>query len=279
MIDLHTHTTASDGSYSPRDLVKLAISEGLQAVAITDHDTIAGNQEALEAGAEFGLEVVPGVEISADTPFGSTHIVGIFIDPADEKMESILQGLREFRGERNRKMVLKLQELDIDISMDELLAEAGGDLVGRPHFAALLHRKGYVNSYQQAFYKYLKAGGEAYLDKKRLPADEAIAMIRDAGGTSILAHPVVLRKRDEINLEKNIAYLAGFGLQGIEVYYSDHGSGDEALFKSIANRYNLLVSGGTDFHGAIKPDIRLGRGFGSMNVPYRLLRIIKEARN
>ncbi len=279
MIDLHTHTTASDGTYSPKDLVKLAREEGLEAVAITDHDTIAGNEEALQAGGQLDFEVVPGVEISADAPFGSVHIVGLYIDPTNGEMEATLKELREFREERNRKMVRRLEELGIHITMEELAKEAGGDLIGRPHFASLLVKKGAVRDYHEAFDKYLKAGGQAYLDKKRLPAEEAIRMITNAGGTPILAHPYTLRQKDEDNFEENVRFLIQRGLQGIEVYYTEHSAGEEALFADIARRYNLVISGGSDFHGEVKPDIRLGSGFGNMHIPYRVLEDIKEARS
>lgn len=278
MIDLHTHTTASDGTFSPRDLVHLSKDEGLQAVAITDHDTTSGNEEALAAGREFGLEVVPGVEISADSPFGSVHIVGLLIDENDQGMEATLKELRDFRHTRNVKMIDKLMELGIPITMEELITESGGDLVGRPHFAALMVKKGAVRSYQEAFQRYLKEGGEAYLDKKRLPLERAIAMINDSGGIPILAHPFTLRRRDEANFEENVRRMVDLGIQGMEVYYSEHGRGDVALYSDLARRYNLLVSGGTDFHGAVKPDIKLGSGYGNMEIQYELLQAMKEAR-
>lgn len=278
MIDLHTHTTASDGTYSPRDLVRLAIEEGLQAVAITDHDTTAGNREALATGEEFGFEVVPGVEISADAPFGTLHIVGLFIDPEDESTEAVLKELREYRERRNLKMIERFRDLGVFITHEELLQEAGGELIGRPHFASLLVKKGTVRSFQEAFNRYLKAGGQAYLDKKRLPVAEAIGMIKKSGGIPILAHPFTVRKKDEIHFEDNVRHLVDLGIEGIEVYYSEHSKGDEALFADLARRYNLLVSGGTDFHGSIKPDIKLGRGFGSLHIPYELLENLKEAR-
>ncbi len=279
LIDLHTHTTASDGTFSPRELVKMAKDEGLEALAITDHDTTAGNAEAADAGREYDFEVVPGVEISADAPFGSQHIVGLYLNSDAEKMESALRELRDFRDKRNQKMIVLLEELGIPVTMAELQIEAGGDLVGRPHFAALLLKRGYVNTYQEAFEKYLKAGGKAYLDKKRLPADEAIQMIHDGGGISIIAHPYILRRKDEENFEKNIEYLVERGIQGIEVYYPEHSRGDEALFADLARRYDLLISGGTDFHGSIKPGVRLGRGYGTMDIPYECLDAIKEARS
>ncbi|TKJ42279.1 phosphoesterase [candidate division LCP-89 bacterium B3_LCP] len=276
LIDLHTHTTASDGTFSPAKLVHLAKDEGLQAVAITDHDTIAGNAEALTIGREIGIEVVPGVEISADSPFGSIHIVGLLIDTEDEKMESILTELREYRYKRNVKMIDLLVGMGIPITMEELVVISGGDLVGRPHFAALLVSKGVVSSYQEAFNKYLKAGGKAYLDKKRLPVNEAILMIKNSGGIPILAHPYVLRIKDEENIEANIEYLVELGIEGIEVFYSEHSRGDEALFADLARRHSLLVSGGTDFHGDVKPGVSLGRGHGNLNIPYYLLESIKE---
>jgi len=223
--------------------------------------------------------VVPGVEISADAPFGSVHIVGLYIDPSNGEMEATLKELREFREERNRKMVKRLEELGVHITMEELAKEAGGDLIGRPHFAALLVKKGAVQDYHEAFDKYLKAGGQAYLDKKRLPVEDAIRMIHNAGGISILAHPYTLRRKDESRFEENVRYLVEKGIRGIEVYYTEHSAGEEALFADIARRYNLVISGGSDFHGEVKPDIRLGMGFGNMRIPYRLLEDLKEARS
>jgi predicted metal-dependent phosphoesterase TrpH len=278
LIDLHTHTTASDGSYKPRDLVKLAKEHGLQAVAVTDHDTSAGNREALEAGVDFEIEVIPGVEISADSPWGAIHIVGLFVRLNDDEMESTLRDLRRFREERNRKMIKLLVDMGIPITLEELLTEAGGDLVGRPHFAALLVKKGVVKSYQEAFDVYLKSGGKAYLDKKRLSTEDAVKMILRAGGIPILAHPCTLRQKDESQFETRLKSLIEQGVRGIEVYYTDHSKGEEAYFSDIARRYNLLISGGTDFHGAVKPSVTLGRGFGDMAIPYEILENLKEAR-
>ena len=276
MIDLHTHTTASDGSFSPRDLVHLAKAGGLQAMAITDHDTVAGNLEALEAAMELGFELVPGVEISADSTAGTIHIVGLFIRPDDPDMEAVLTELRVFREERNRKMVARLAELGIHLTPQELVMEAGGDLVGRPHFAALLLKKGHVKTYQEAFDVYLKSGGKAYLDKKRLPSDQAIAMIKDAGGIPILAHPFTMREKAKDGFEARLRELVDQNLQGIEVYYTDHSHADVVFYADLARRYNLLISGGTDFHGAVKPDVQLGRGRGAMNIPYEILEHMKE---
>jgi len=276
LIDLHTHTTASDGSFSPRDLVHLAKAGGLQAMAITDHDTVAGNLEALEAAMELGFELVPGVEISADSTAGTIHIVGLFIRPDDPDMEAVLTELRVFREERNRKMVARLAELGIHLTPQELVMEAGGDLVGRPHFAALLLKKGHVKTYQEAFDVYLKSGGKAYLDKKRLPSDQAIAMIKDAGGIPILAHPFTMREKAKDGFEARLRELVDQNLQGIEVYYTDHSHADVVFYADLARRYNLLISGGTDFHGAVKPDVQLGRGRGAMNIPYEILEHMKE---
>jgi hypothetical protein len=277
MIDLHIHTTASDGTFRPRDMVALAARSGLRAVAVTDHDTAAGNREALDAAAEFGIEVVPGVEISADSPYGTLHIVGLFIRPDDEPMEAVLTELRRFRDERNRKMIILLEKMGIIVTMEELLKEAGGDLVGRPHFASLLVKKGAVKTYQEAFDVYLKTGGKAFLDKKRLPSDQAIAMIEAAGGLPILAHPYLMRNKDESGFEANLRRLMEQGLRGMEVYYTDHSYAEEAYFADVARRFNLLVSGGTDFHGAIKPDVALGRGFGNLEIGDEILENLKEA--
>jgi hypothetical protein len=278
LIDLHTHTTASDGSYQPRDLVRLAAEMGLAAVAITDHDTAAGNAEALQAGPEFGVEVIPGVEISADSTYGSLHILGLFIRPDDEPMEAILRELRIYREERNRRMIDRLTELGIPVAMEELQALAGGEIVGRPHFAALLIKKGIVKTSNEAFDVYLKSGAKAYMEKKRLPTDQAIGMIRAAGGIPILAHPYAVRARDPQQFESRLLALMDQGLRGIEVYYSDHTDQDVHYFADLARRFNLAVSGGTDFHGPAKPGLRLGVGYGDLRIPDIVLENLKETR-
>jgi predicted metal-dependent phosphoesterase TrpH len=258
-------------------MVALAAREELRAVAVTDHDTTAGNHAALAAAVEFGIEVIPGVEISADSPYGTLHIVGLFIRPDDGPMEIALSELRTFRDERNRKMIRLLETMGIIVTMEELLKEAGGDLVGRPHFASLLVKKGVVKTFQEAFDVYLKSGGKAFLDKKRLPSDQAIAMIKAAGGLPILAHPFLMRNKDVAGFEANLTTLVEQGLRGLEVFYTDHSRVEEAYFSDVARRCNLLVSGGSDFHGAIKPDVKLGRGFGNLNISDEILENLKEA--
>jgi len=280
MVDLHTHSTASDGTYSPAELVKLAKDIGLSALALTDHDTVEGLGEALAAARKLGLPFVPGVEISVkfEGP-GHCHILGYFVEADSPVLRETLDLLQRAREERNLKMVEKLRSLGVDISLKELEEEAKGE-IGRPHFAALLVRKGVVKSVEEAFEKYLKKGAPAYVPKARLTAEEAFSAIQAAGGLAVLAHPIHLKLSPE-ELVRYVEKLKALGLEGIEAYYTDHSKEFTALCLEIARRYDLVPTGGSDFHGHNKPDIKLGRGFGDLFVPeecYQSLRRRWEAR-
>lgn len=278
-IDLHTHTTASDGSFTPAELVRLAAKAGLSAVAITDHDTTDGLDEALEAGAGLDIEVTPGVEISVNGgPRDSLHMLGLYIDHHHPEFEQTLTRLQEARARRNPMIVDKLNELGFNVTMEQIESYSGGGQVGRPHFAQALIDIGAVSNRQEAFNRYLGNGKAAYVPKQRLDAPEAMALIRRAGGVPILAHPGLL-KLHPAALERMIAGLKEKGLAGVEAYYSEH---DELLARRIADmslRMGLVVSGGSDFHGAPKPDITLGFGMGTLRVPAALLTSIKQCRD
>ncbi|RMG54801.1 MAG: PHP domain-containing protein [Acidobacteria bacterium] len=276
MIDLHTHTSISDGTLSPTELVRAAQEKHLEAVAVTDHDIVDGLPEALAAGREIGLLVIPGVEISADSRAGSMHILGYFIDYRDASFRRALQQLRQYRNERNPKIVAKLNQLGMALSYEEVKAKAGRGAVGRPHFAQVLVEKGYVRSTQEAFDKYLKAGAPAYVDKKRLAPAEAIELIHRAGGLAVMAHPVRLKVRDEQDLAALIQEVVDCGLDGIEAYYSDHSRELTRWLLDMARRFDLLVFGGSDFHGDHKPHIDLGVGRGDLAVPVELLKPIER---
>ncbi len=267
MVDLHTHSTASDGTYRPAELVRLAESEGLYALALTDHDTVEGLSEALSAAREAGLRFVPGVEISVKFEgSGHCHILGYFVDPKNENLRRTLSLLQQARSERNARMVEKLQALGVEITLEEVAARAGGGEIGRPHFAALLVEKGVVRSPEEAFERYLRKGAPAYVPKARLSPEEAFSAIRAAGGIAVLAHPVHLRLSPE-ELTRYVARLKEFGLSGIEAYYTDHSPEFTALCLDLSRRFDLVPTGGSDFHGRNKPDIKLGRGLGNLRVP------------
>ena len=274
--DLHAHTTASDGDLTPTELVQLAAEIGLGALAVTDHDTVAGIPEALRAAAEVGIPFAPGVEISAEFEPGTMHILGYFVDHTNVRLLEVLEELRGGRDVRNRKIIRRLNELGLEVTIEEWEAEAGEESVGRPQLAKILAEKGYVTDLQEAFDKYLAKGAPAYVDRLRLGPEEAIILIREAGGLTVLAHPPQLEIDDD-ELESLVARLTRTGLAGIECYYSDHTPEQTAYFLKLAEKYNLLVTGGSDFHGSSKPHIRLGCGAGNLRVPQELFERLLEA--
>lgn len=276
MIDLHTHSTASDGTYSPSELVRLAKKEGLKALALTDHDTLLGLKEAFETSREEKLDFLCGVEISikCDGP-GHFHLLGYFLTPEIPFLETTLLSLQKARDKRNELMLEKLKALGIDITMDELKEIAQGE-IGRPHFAQLLVQKGVVKTFQEAFDRYLKKGASAYVPKALLTPEEGINKIYQSGGIPVLAHPITLRLNEK-ELSNYLSKLKEMGIQGIEVYYSEHSKALTEFLYTEAKRLDLLITGGSDFHGTNKPDIKLGRGFGNLKIPYDLFLKLKKA--
>jgi predicted metal-dependent phosphoesterase TrpH len=261
-VDLHCHSTASDGTLAPAEVVRLAVAGGLSALALTDHDTIAGLAEAGVA-ATGQIDFLGGIEISAEYPYpGTMHILGYGVDVASPILASMTQQLLAGRDNRNPKIVEKLRSLGVAITMEEVESEAGGAVVGRPHIAAILARKGYVSSIKEAFNKYLAQGGVAYFDKERLSPRNAFEMIHQSGGLPVLAHPVQLRTENDAQLERVVKDLKDLGLAGIEVLHSDHSPNDIERFSALADRYNLLKTGGSDFHGTNKKAISLGMANG-----------------
>lgn len=265
-VDLHVHSSASDGQLAPAEVVRLAEGERLAAVALTDHDTVAGLWEAAaEAGQFPKLRFVPGVEVSARFSPGTLHILGLNIDPASRALRRLTEQLVSARRERNPRIIARLQALGLDVEMQDVLAEAGtghggpGGIVGRLHIARALMRKGYVAGVSEAFEKYIGGGAPAYFDKERLTPAEVIAAIHDAGGLAVLAHPVQLACEDRTGLERAVRDLTGAGLDGIEVYHSDHSPQQTRSYLDLALRLDLGVTGGSDFHGAAKPGVMLGR--------------------
>jgi predicted metal-dependent phosphoesterase TrpH len=263
LIDLHCHSTASDGTLAPRDVVMLAKESELSALALTDHDTIGGIAEASQAARERGIDFLPGIEISAEFPApGTLHILGYGVDPESECLKSLTEQLIAGRDNRNPKIVAKLNEMGVAVTMKEWEDEAKGGVLGRPQLAAILHRKGYVSSIKNAFEKYIGQGAPAYFDKERLEPKEALKRIIDSGGVPVLAHPVQLRAQDDAQVETIVKNLIDQGLAGIEVIHSDHDAATIDKLDRLADRYGLLKTGGSDFHGTNKKDIRLGDANG-----------------
>lgn len=274
LIDLHTHSTASDGSMSPRELVRHAKEKGLLAVALTDHDTVDGVEEALDEGTKVGIEVIAGVETSVDfSP--EMHILGYFFGDTYKNMEPTLEKLRINRTERNPKMVEKLKSLGFDITMEEVRAEAKGNIVARPHMASVLMKKGYVKSIREAFEKYIADGKPAFVKKDKLTPEECIEAITKAGGIPVLAHPIFL-DLSWAKLDELVARLVKAGLKGIEAYYVENKGKDTGNLLRLAIKYGIIATGGSDFHGSFKPDIEIGVGKGKLRVPYEVLENIKK---
>lgn len=270
LFDLHTHTTASDGTYAPYELYQRANEKGLEVLSITDHDTIDGlltlqsQLSALES-RHSNLEFLPGVEISAEFP-KTLHILGYGFDLNDSELSKTLEELQQYRLNRNKLMIEKMNAYGFNITMDELLKISGGEVIGRPHFARLLLNKGYVDSVQEAFDKYLKKGAKFYLDKKRPSPREAIELITNAGGIAVLAHPYQTGLGGE-DLESLVFELKKYGIRGIEAFYSKHTPEMVYEYLRLASKYDLLVTAGSDFHGENKPDIPLG-----IQVPFAYLK-------
>lgn len=272
MIDLHTHSTESDGVLSPTELVHLAKRSGLTAIALTDHDTTAGVAEAVAAGEECGIDVVPGVEISIDHSPGTCHLIGLFVDPDDAGLSGALVRLREGRAARNEALAARLTELNLELTVADAERLAGGDVVARPHFAQAMVRYGYVRTVKEAFDLWIGKGRPAYVERFRLGAEEAIGLVHGAGGVAVLCHPHTLGAREDI--EPFVAGLAAMGLDAIEVRYKEPDPSQEKLLGRIAKRQGLLHSGGSDYHGNTKSDQRLG--LGSMALEPDRLEAIRE---
>ena len=275
-LDLHLHTTHSDGSLPPAEVVARAHQVHVRALAITDHDILTGLPEAAAAAEPLGIEVIPGVEISSRFDDDELHILGYFLDPTDPALLARLDTLRRSRHRRNPQIVARLQELGLSIDYDEVRELAGTEAVGRPHIARVLMEKGYVQSAREAFDRYLARGKAAYVARELPEPAEAIAWIREAGGVAVLAHPLWVKRTGEA-LRKLCEPLKEAGLGGIEVHYSTHTPQQTSDFLNLAKQLDLLVTGGSDFHGLTKPDIDVGTGRGGLKVPEKLLEPLKKA--
>lgn len=273
-IDLHIHSNASDGTLSPLEIVAAANEAGLAAISITDHDTIDGCRELVESGETLPMNFLSGVEISAafppEIPFtGSLHLLGYKIDIHNFALNRALSRLQEARNQRTPKIIKRLNELGIAVTMKDLTPSSGGQ-AGRPHIAVALKNRGVVQSIDEAFDRYLGKDGAAYVEKDRIPCADAIVLIIRAGGIPVIAHPGLIATTEEHPFEELLQYLMNMGLRGIEAFYPGHSSEQIAYFTSLARQHGLLITGGTDFHGDLIPDIKLGTGRGDFFVDYEI---------
>jgi len=275
-LDLHLHTTHSDGSFTPTEVIDLAQKAGVTALAITDHDITTGVLEATVAGQKHGIDVIPGIEISSLLGNSELHILGYFLDCQDAQLNERLVLLRESRHRRNPKIIERLQAAGIDITYEEVRALAGTDSVGRPHIARVLMEKRVVASAKEAFDQWLADGRPAYVPRELPTPSEAMQWIRAAKGLPVLAHPTWV-KTTEGTLTDLVRRLKAEGLDGVEVHYSTHTPRQTRGYLALAKQLDLLVTGGSDFHGLTKPDIEVGVGKGALHVPGSLLDKLKAA--
>lgn len=276
-IDLHTHSTASDGCDSPEELIRLARLANVTTLALTDHDTVAGLDEAMETGREVGVDVIPGCELSVRTEYGELHIVGLWITPEAPKMTEAMEQLRQHRAQRNIRIVEKLRELGYAITYEEVLTLAGQGSVGRPHIARVLLNNGYTGTVHDVFAKLLGDKGAAHVPKTVLSPREGISLLKEEGATVSLAH-MYLHGYPEEWLNDTVASLAEYGMDAIEAYHSEHDDRSTRKAVDLAAKHNLVLTGGSDYHGAVKPGIMLGRGKGGLYVPPFVLDDLKALR-
>jgi len=261
LADLHTHTHYSDGNDSPRGIMELAKAAGLSAVAITDHDILEGHPEAEAAAKELGLELIPGIEMSAAVAGLEVHVLGFFIDPANAAMRRHLAEQRERRLHRMHEMVAKLQEVGVAVTIDDVMAASGKGTMGRPHVAEALVRRGHVSTPREAFDRYIGNGKPGFIPGSTIAPKVVIELIRQAGGIPVLAHPIYL-KDDQL-----IEQFCREGLVGLEVYHSSHNPDYVKRYEQLADRLRLLRTGGTDYHGSTKEGVPIGQAV----VPYALV--------
>ena len=274
-IDLHTHTTASDGSLSPTELVQLARQQGVSALAVTDHDSVDALPEAMAAGEQLGIRIIPGIEISCTYHNTELHILGYFINPAHPRLKPALAGYLVSREGRNLKLIERLCDLGLYLTYEEVKTYAGAATIGRPHIAQIMLKKGYVNSVAAAFDLYLADDGPAYVARPLPTPQDAISLIRDIGGVPVLAHPMYTRLK--ISTNALCEELQSYGLGGLETLHSSHTIQQADRLRSIAREHGLINTGGSDFHGDSKPELIVGSGYGNLKVPADLLESLEDA--
>ncbi|SFG22682.1 hypothetical protein SAMN05660649_01035 [Desulfotomaculum arcticum] len=272
--DLHIHSTASDGKLAPGQVVALGKEMGFRCLALADHDSVGGLEEALAAGNEQGVEVLPCVELSTLYNGGEVHILGYFIDWRSAKLLNKLKQIMDCRIERARQMVDKLGKLGLDVTWEEVISRAGSSFVGRLHIAQVLMGKKYISEIKEAFTEaFIGKNGRAYVERYEISPDEAIEVIRNAGGVAVLAHPGFFKKNAKME-DSDIRYLAGKGLQGVEVWHTKHTEEDVQRYKAIAESLNLVITGGSDCHGGNTGEILMGK----IKLPYAYVEKLKELR-
>jgi predicted metal-dependent phosphoesterase TrpH len=277
MIDLHSHTDQSDGTFTPGELVAEASRVGLRALAITDHDTFAGYDAAVPFAAQAGLELICGIELSTRYEGGSVHLLGYFpVTPPSAELRAWLAWVLEMRRDRNIRLIARLQSLGLDITLAEV-EKVGRTLTGRPHFAQVLVQKGYATDLQNAFDVYLDESGRGFVQRQEVPMEEALERILRSGGVPSLAHPIRVAKNNWEKLAEYVEDLSSLGMRAIEVHHSDHSPENVSYYASLAERFHLGITGGSDFHGANKPAISLGTGkHNNLHVPDSLVESLKK---
>lgn len=277
IIDMHVHSAASDGTFSPAALVAEAKKAGLSAIALTDHDTMDGIEEAAAAAKELGMELIPGVEISTEYNGCEIHVLGYYVSPQSPRLRDMLEEFRDFRATRNVRMVKRLQEEGFSITMEGLVGKFPDSVLTRAHIARFLCETGQIADTRTAFAKYLGENCCCYIQRPKIPPVEAVILIREAGGFAVLAHPVLCNlPQDE--LKQMILEMKEAGMCGLEAVYSENTKEDELHMRQLAESFGLLISGGSDFHGKNKPDIKLGVGKGDLYIPYAFLQAFKDSR-
>jgi len=273
--DLHTHSTASDGTKTPSELVCIAKEAGLKSIALTDHDTIDGLAEFNEAGAKYGIETISGIEFAAAYKNTELHIVGLFIDKKNENLVNSMKYIVDEREERNKKMLHVLNMLGINICIEDLEKNAGGKIITRAHYANILTEKGYVQNNAEAFNKYIGSGKPGYVKRETLSPKYCIEIIRSSGGIPVLAH-ATLYGFNYLDIFNIVGELVRYGLMGLETMYSTYTGKQAYEMLKICEYYNLLESGGSDFHGDNKPDIKIGKGKGNLEIPQEFAEKMKS---
>ena len=275
MVDLHVHSNKSDGTFTPSELVTMAIQKNLTALALTDHDTTDGLAELTHAAQGKPLEVVPGIELSTEYEGKDIHIVGLFIDPEQPDFKAHLKSFVESRDARNRKMCANLQEAGLPISYEALQEANPGSVITRAHYGTWLLEHGIVSSVADAFSKYLGDHTPYFVPREKVTPQQAVSLIQKAGGLAILAHPILYRMSRE-GLDILVCRLKDAGLTGIEALYATYNHREENQIRQLALKYDLLISGGSDFHGLAKPKLELGTGYGNLNVPDEVYFALKK---
>ena len=274
-VDLHVHSPFSDGTYTPEELVREAVNKGLAAIALTDHDTTDGIPEAVKAAEGTGLWLIPGIEFSTFVQKKEIHIVGLFIDYENEAFNNRLLELKSERDTRNIKICQKFKDIGIDVSYNEMKEMYHESVITRAHFADYLLKKGIVHDRNEAFDRFIGDRGPCYVDRDKITPKDAIELIHSVGGVAVLAHPVLYHLSD-VSMHSLMDYLVENNIQALEAIYSTYSLGEEVQMRNLAKEYNILISGGSDFHGANKPSIQLGTGKGHLFVPLEVAKNLQK---